>query len=97
MHDHKIAEIDAWIAIQEGEITRPEAIRRLVELGLTVKARPQQPSPARTGRANEMAAKQLDQLADKSASAQEQSSRKQRLLKGPDEFRGARIDRAKKK
>ncbi len=29
-----LAEIDAYIARQKDEITRPEAIRRLVELGL---------------------------------------------------------------
>lgn len=34
MHDQQIAAIDAWIATQEAEISRPEAIRRLVELGL---------------------------------------------------------------
>jgi predicted transcriptional regulator len=32
------AAIDAWIARQkDGEISRPEAIRRLVELGLNTK------------------------------------------------------------
>ena len=34
-----LAKLDAWIAKQEGEPTRPEAIRRLVELGLTAKAK----------------------------------------------------------
>lgn len=34
MHDQQIAEVDAWIAMQEKEISRPEAIRRLVEMGL---------------------------------------------------------------
>ncbi len=38
MHDQQIASIDAWIAIQDTEISRPEAIRRLVELGLKEKA-----------------------------------------------------------
>ena len=33
MHDQQIAEIDAWIAMQGGEMSRPEAIRRLVEVG----------------------------------------------------------------
>ena len=37
MHDQQIASIDAWIAMQDGEMSRPEAIRRLVELGLKVK------------------------------------------------------------
>jgi len=37
MHDQQIASIDAWIAMQDGETSRPEAIRRLVELGLKKK------------------------------------------------------------
>jgi hypothetical protein len=43
-----------------------------------------------------MAADQLDHLANESATADEQASRKRRLLKGPEEFRDARVDRAKK-
>ena len=34
MHDKQIAAIDAWMEKQDGSISRPEAIRRLVELGL---------------------------------------------------------------
>jgi hypothetical protein len=34
MHNHQIASIDAWIAMQADEMSRPEAIRRLVEIGL---------------------------------------------------------------
>ena len=37
MHDRQIAAIDAWIAIEDAEISRPEAIRRLVELALKAK------------------------------------------------------------
>jgi hypothetical protein len=33
------AAIDAWIAKQKEPLTRPEAIRRLVELGLKAKAK----------------------------------------------------------
>ena len=55
MHDQQIAEIDSWIASQEAEISRPEAIRRLVELGLTVKARPKQGSRAQADKADAMA------------------------------------------
>jgi hypothetical protein len=36
--DHQITETDAWIAKQEAEISRPEAIRRLVEIGLKAKS-----------------------------------------------------------
>jgi hypothetical protein len=37
MHDQQIAAIDAWMEMQDGSISRPEAIRRLVELGLKAK------------------------------------------------------------
>jgi hypothetical protein len=37
VHDKLLAEIDVWAAEQEDELSRPEAIRRLVELGLKVK------------------------------------------------------------
>jgi hypothetical protein len=39
MHDQQIASIDAWIAMQDTEVSRPEAIRRLVEIGLKAKGR----------------------------------------------------------
>jgi hypothetical protein len=92
-----LAVIVKWAESQPDVSTLSEAIRRLVEIGLTVKTRPKQPSPARAKKANEMAAKQLDRLVDKSAPVEEQASRKQRLLKGPEEFRNVRIDRAKTK
>ena len=92
--DDPLAAIDAWIAKQkELDLTRPEAIRRLVELGLTVKARPKQPSRARADKAKAMAANQLDRLASEAATTQEQASRKGRLLKGPEEFQNVRVDR----
>ncbi len=41
MLDGRIAALDAWIAKQkEPELSRPEAIRRLVELGLKAKGKP---------------------------------------------------------
>jgi hypothetical protein len=40
MLDDRIAVLDAWIAKQkEPGLSRPEAIRRLVELGLKVKGK----------------------------------------------------------
>jgi hypothetical protein len=45
MHDRRIAEVDRRIAMQDQEIMRPEAIRRLVEAGLKVK--PNQAEPWR--------------------------------------------------
>jgi hypothetical protein len=66
-------------------------------MGLTVKARPRQPSTERAKKAHEIAAEHLDRLVDKSAPAEEQAVRKRRLLKGPEEFRDLRRDRAKEK
>jgi hypothetical protein len=38
MHDHHLDALDKWIAKQKRpELTRPEAIRRLVEIGLKAK------------------------------------------------------------
>jgi hypothetical protein len=74
-----------------------EAIRQLVEIGLTVKSRPKQTSRARADQANAMAGKQLDELVDVSASADEQANRKSRLLRGPEEFQSVRVDRPAKK
>jgi hypothetical protein len=90
--------LDDWIAKQkEPALSRPEAIRRLVEIGLgRVKvARAQKRSDSPTAR--DLAAVQIDRLADSGAPAEEQASRKRHLLKGPEEFRDARIDRPKAK
>jgi hypothetical protein len=34
LQDDALAKLDAWAAKQDGELSRPEAIRRLVEMGL---------------------------------------------------------------
>jgi hypothetical protein len=34
LHDPQLARVDSWRAFQGEEMTRPEAIRRLIELGL---------------------------------------------------------------
>jgi hypothetical protein len=43
-----------------------------------------------------MAAETKNDLADRHASTEEKADRKRRLLKGPEKFRGVRVDRAKK-
>ncbi|HEV3079896.1 MAG TPA: hypothetical protein VGY66_08960, partial [Gemmataceae bacterium] len=50
------------------------------------------PDPAASSTASEMAGHQLDKLGDASATAEERKTRKQRLLKGPAEFRDIRLD-----
>jgi hypothetical protein len=34
LHDPQLARVDAWLEFQEVEMTRPEAIRRLIDMGL---------------------------------------------------------------
>jgi hypothetical protein len=86
--------IDAWAAAQEDEPGRSEAIRRLVELGLTVKSKAR-PSSRSVVRARELAAEAIDKVADTTAGPEERAERRRRLTKGPEEFREARVDRPK--
>jgi hypothetical protein len=70
--------------------TRSEAIRRLVDLGLTVKTKGHQ------SKEGQKAGSAIDDMTDTAASPDDQASRKRRLLKGPEEFRNVRVDRLRK-
>jgi hypothetical protein len=87
-----LAQIVAWAARQKDHPSRAEAIRRLVELGLTVKTKAKQPSAARAVRAKELATKAIDKIIDPSAPPEERAQRRRRLTKGPSEFREDRVD-----
>jgi hypothetical protein len=97
MDEPLISAIDGWREKHDDSPSRPEAIRRLVALGLAVKHKLKQPPAAIAARAKELAAKAIDKMSDGKASADDQSHRKRRLLKGPEEFRESRVDRAKVK
>ena len=92
-HPPEIAAIDRWIASQGEEITRGQAIRQLVELGLKVKtpARPVS-KPGRRLRAQELATKAIEKIIDPAAPPEERAQRRRRLTKGPPEFREDRVD-----
>jgi hypothetical protein len=93
-----LADVDRWIEKQEEPPSRPEAIRRLVELGLKVKASAKPVSkPGRRLRAQELAAKAIEKIIDPAAPPEERAQRRRRLTKGPEEFREARVDRPKVK
>lgn len=63
MQPFDLAQLDSWIASDGRGLTRPQAIRRLVELGLTVRTyKPKQAPAARTARAKELASKTIDSL-----------------------------------
>jgi len=87
-----IADIDAWA--DRSNIKRSEAIRRLVELGLTVKTR-SAPSERQRAALADLASKAIDSLTAGTPDNNEETSRKRRLIKGPEEFREVRVDRPK--
>jgi hypothetical protein len=90
------AAIVRWAENQPDMPTLSEATRRLVELGLAVKAPARSVSkPDRRLRAQELAAKAIDKIADPSAPPDERAQRVRRLTKGPEEFRQVRVDRPK--
>jgi hypothetical protein len=87
--------VDKWALLQADGPSRSEAIRRLVELGLTVKTK-SAPSERQRAALADLAAKAIDSLTV-AAPDDEKASRKRRLLKGPEEFREARVDRPRSK
>lgn len=93
--------IEVWAARQDDKPNRSEALRRLVELGLTVKRISKGPttqsSSSQKVRAKEMAANAIDKLTDPGASPDDKAVRKRRLLQGPSAFRETRLDRPKRK
>jgi hypothetical protein len=86
--------VDKWADKQDDRPGRSEAIRRLVELGLTIKTKAKRPSAAR---AKELAAKAIEKMIDPSAPPEERAQRRRRLTKGPTEFREDRVDLPKAK
>ena len=84
------ASVDKWS--EDHETNRSEAIRRLVELGLTIRTKAKQPSPLRAARAKELATKAIEKIIDRQAAPEEQAQRTRHLTKGPLEFREDRVD-----
>jgi hypothetical protein len=90
--------VDNWRSKQEDKPSRAAAVRRLVELGLTVKDKARPASrPGRIMRAQELAWKTVEKLSDPGAPPEERAERQRRLTKGPEEFREVRVDRPKAK
>ena len=84
------ASVDKWS--EDHETNRSEAIRRLVELGLTIRTKAKQPSPLRAARAKELDTKAIEKIIDRQVAPEEQAQRTRRLTKGPLEFREDRVD-----
>jgi hypothetical protein len=97
-HETELTAIDAWIASRDEDMTRGQAIRRLVGLGLKVKM-PVRPvrKPGRRLRAQELATNAIEKIIDPAAPPEERAQRRRRLTKGPLEFREDRVDLPKAK
>jgi hypothetical protein len=91
------ASIVKWAEKRPDIPSLSEAIRRLVELGLTFKETANSAQPDRSARAAELAAKAINEMIDPSAPPEEHAQRRRRLTKGPLEFRDDRVDLPKRK
>jgi hypothetical protein len=88
--------LDAWIKKHSPDLSRPEAIRRLIGMAIAGSGkRPPRQSEKAAAKARDLASKTIDRLIDPSAPAHEKAVRKRRLLKGPSDFRDVRVDREK--
>jgi Arc/MetJ-type ribon-helix-helix transcriptional regulator len=90
LHKQLLATLDDWISRQDDRPSRPEAIRRLVEQALASAPAKRLTSSATARKAADLAAREIDQLSDETATGEERASRKRRLIAGPKEFRGIR-------
>jgi hypothetical protein len=88
--------VDKWAILQADGPSRSEAIRRLVELGLSLETK-SAPSERQRAALADLASKAIDSLTVGTADSDEKASRKRRLIKGPEEFREVRVDRPGKK
>ena len=91
-----LAKVEHWAMAQEDQPPRSQAIRRLVELGLskTPAAKPQaSTSKQSAARAAELAAKVIEKKIPSDTPAEEKAARKRKLIQGPSVFRDARKDR----
>ena len=90
--------VDDWRRKEADMPNRSEAIRRLVELGLTVRTQARRASkPGRRLRAQELATKAIEKIIDPAAPPEERAQCRRRLTKGPTEFRDDRVDLPKAK
>jgi hypothetical protein len=88
---HVTEQVDLWG--EKREMSRSEAIRRLVEIALKSEL-PSKPIVrlGRRSRAQELAKDAINDMADPGASPDEHSERQRRLTQGPPEFREDRVD-----
>jgi hypothetical protein len=92
--------IDSWAVAQQPPVTRPEAIRGMIDAMLHILAK-DRGEKAKSGkqamRASDMAAQTIERKLDPAMPAEERAQRRRRLTKGPLEFRDDRVDLPKRK
>jgi hypothetical protein len=88
--------IDGWGKQQKID-RRSEAVRGLIERGLVGSQLSKRTSPKTAAKASDMAARQIDKLANPALPEEERQARNRRLIKGPREFRDLRGDQPKPK
>jgi hypothetical protein len=64
---------------------------------VVVRKKPKRETARRAERAKALASKAIDQFTGETLDNDEKASRKRRLIRGPKEFRGVRVDRPKAK
>lgn len=84
------ADVDAWA--EAHDMVRSDAIRRLVELGLSASPISESQRSAGPVEIENLAVKQIGQLLDPSLPTEERERRIRRLTQGPPEFSDTRID-----
>jgi hypothetical protein len=87
------AKVDEWSEAHDVG-SRSEAIRRLIEIGISRAPRPprKKASHVSADESSQLAGAQIDRMEDATATGEERASRKRRLLKGPKEFRDMRTN-----
>lgn len=91
-----VRSIDEW-AKRNDVSGRSEAMRRLLELGLTSTPTARHLGKGAKRKAAEMAGQELDRLGNQTLTDEERTRRKRRLIRGPREFRDVRTDQPKNK
>ena len=95
--DATIRRIGAW-AKREGVASRSDAIRLLLDQSLVTVTQPSRRRRHKgASKAREWAGQEIDRRANQSLPAEERKRRKDRLTKGPSEFREMRDDTLKPK
>jgi hypothetical protein len=89
------AAIIKWAEHQPDTPTLPQALGRLVELGLTVGEDGRRFGGKQQRRARKMASDTIDDVGDAAANPGDRASRKRHLLNGPEEFNRVRVDRSR--